>query len=253
MTAPALHTFRAGSGPTVLMLHGIGSSGTAWGAQMERLGRGFHCIAPDLPGYGESPAAAGAGLDAIVDTVIALLQGQPAHVIGVSFGGLLALALARREPGLVRSLVLADATLGRASLPDAERARWLAHREGLAHELATRSHERAREIAGRHASPEAIDAIAEHMRRARPEGYLAVARAIAQTDASTWLPQIAAPALIVCGEDDQVTGAAMSNTLAHGLPDARLEVIAGAGHAPHIEQPDRFAALVREFLQALPA
>ncbi len=243
-----LHVLRQGRGPTLLLLHGIGASATAWSKQMERLGSDFTCLAPDLPGYGESPDAPTAGLDAIVAEVAEVLDGQPAHVLGVSFGALTALALARHRPELVTSLVLADATLGRASLPLDERARWLRHRERLANDLATRSVERAGEIAGRHATAEIIEEIARHMRRARPSGYMAVARAIAETDARTWLKDIVQPTLLLCGEDDRVTGMEVSQTLLDQLPNARLAVISGAGHAPHIEQADRFTRAVREFL-----
>jgi 3-oxoadipate enol-lactonase len=245
-----LHVLREGQGPTLLLLHGIGSSATAWSKQMERLGGEFTCLAPDLPGYGDSPDPTGAGLDAIVADVAEVLGGQPASVLGVSFGALTALALARARPELVTSLVLADATLGRSSLPAEERQRWLRHREGLANDLATRSVERAGEIAGRHAPPEVIEEIALHMRRARPSGYMAVARAIAETDARPWLGGIGQPTLLLCGEDDQVTGMEVSQTLLDSLPNARLLVIPGAGHAPHIEQADRFAEAVREFLRS---
>ncbi len=247
-----LHVLSAGRGPTLLLLHGIGSSATAWSQQIDRLGPTFACIAPDLPGYGDSPDAQAAGLDGIVGEVANVLEGRPAHVAGVSFGALTALALARAHPELVRSLVLSDATLGRATLPAPERERWLRHREGLAGELATRSIERAAEIAGRQASPAVIAEIARHMRRARPAGYLAVAHAIAATDARPWLADIHAPVLILCGEDDRVTGMDVSKALLDGLPQATLVAIDGAGHAPHLEQPDRFAQAVREFLAGLP-
>ena len=244
-----LHVLRAGRGPRLLLLHGIGSSATAWTKQIERLGSEFSCIAPDLPGYGDSPDPIGAGLDEIVADVAAVLEGEPAHVAGVSFGALTALALARSQPHLVTALVLSDATLGRASLPADERERWLRHRESLANELTTRSVERATEIAGRNAPVEVIEEIAAHMRRARPTGYVGVARAIAETDARPWLRDIDIPTLVVCGEDDRVTGVNVSKVLVDELRHASLIVIANAGHAPHIEQPDRFARALGEFFQ----
>ena len=248
-----LHVLREGRGPTLLLLHGIGSSATAWSRQAARLGADFTCLAPDLPGYGESPDPAAPGLDAIAADVVELLDGRPAHLLGVSFGALVALAVARARPALVASLVLSDATLGRGHMPPGARAQWLAHREALAHDLVARSVERAGEIAGRHAAPEVVQEIAAHMRRARPAGYLAVAHAIAATDARPWLAGIAQPTLLLCGEDDRVTGMDVSQALLDGLPNATLLSIPGAGHAPHIEQPERFAEAVRDFLGALPA
>jgi pimeloyl-ACP methyl ester carboxylesterase len=246
-----LHVLRAGEGPTLLLLHGIGSSATAWSKQFERLEGDFTCIAPDLPGYGDSPDPQGATLDALVTDVADVLQGAAAHVIGVSFGALTTLALARSRPDLVKSMVLSDATLGRATLSWEDRERWLQHREALSQELATRSIERAAEIAGRNAPVSVIEEIATHMRRARPIGYRTVARVIAETDARPWLRAIGVPALILCGDDDRVTGMNVSQVLLEELPDATLRAIADAGHAPHIEQPDRFAEAVRYFIGKL--
>lgn len=246
----SLHVLRAGIGPRLLLLHGIGGSATAWNYQLQRLSPHFSCMAPDLPGYGESPAPQGEGLDAILVALVDLLEGEPAHVLGVSFGGLLALALAHRYPQLVRSLILSDATLGRADLPPAEKARWLAGREALSEELQARSLQRASEIAAPGAAPEVLAEISRHMRRARPEGYMAVARIIADTNARPWLPDIRQAALVICGEEDRVTGAQMSDILLRQLRHAQLHKIARAGHAPHIEQPDEFAAAVKDFLLA---
>lgn len=244
-----LHVTRHGHGPTLLLLHGIGSSATAWTKQIERLGGEFTCIAPDLPGYGDSPDPARTGLDGIVADLDDVLGNRPAHVLGVSFGALAAIALARARPLLVMSLVLSDATLGRATLPPQELERWLKHREALSVDLASRSFERAAEIAAPGAATGIIDEIALHMRRARPSGYMNVAKAIAETDARPWLPFIEQPALVLCGEEDRVTGFDVSRGLLEGLPRATLRSIPEAGHAPHIEQPDLFAQAVREFLQ----
>jgi 3-oxoadipate enol-lactonase len=246
-----LHVLRAGSGPRLLLLHGIGASATAWGKQIDRLSPDFTCMAPDLPGYGDSPPPAGEGITPILDAVVDLLDGQAAHVLGVSFGALLALALAHQHPHLVRSLVLSDATLGRAYLSDVERERWLQGRQALAQDLQARSMQRAAEIAAPGAAAQVIEEIATHMRRARPDGYMAVARAIAATDARPWLASIGKPALVLCGEEDHVTGADVSQTLANALPGASLHTIKAAGHAPHVEQPDQFAQAVRKFLGAL--
>jgi 3-oxoadipate enol-lactonase len=243
-----LHVHRSGQGPLLLFLHGIGSSCTAWSHQIDRLRADFTCIAPDMPGYGDSPDPAGSGLDSFVEEIAGVLNGESAHVVGVSFGALVALGLGYRRPELVRSLTLADATLGRAYLPDDERERWLQGRFAIAHNLVARSTERAAEIASPHAPVHVIDEIAMHMRRARPKGYVEVAKAIADVDAKNWLAHINKPSLVICGEDDGVTGLAVSRTLAEKLPDARLVTITAAGHAPHIEQPDQFAAAVRTFL-----
>ncbi len=243
---------RAGAGPTLLLLHGIGSSATSWQRQFDRLAGDYTLIAPDLRGYGDSPDPAGPpSLDAVADDLAALLDREPAHVVGVSFGALAALALARRHPNLVRSLVLSDTTLGRNTLAPDERTRWVEGRYALAAELQVRADERAGEIAGPEAPADVLAEIARNMRRARPAGYRYVTDVIAATDALPWLDTIDVPSLIVCGEHDSVVGLTLSQTIAERIPDARLAIIAGAGHAPNIERPDAFAAAVRAFIDGV--
>ncbi len=247
----ALHTVRAGAGPTLLLLHGIGSSATSWQRQIDRLAGDYTLIAPDLRGYGDSSDPAGTpSLDAVADDLATLLAG-PAHIVGVSFGALAALALARRHPKLVRSLVLSDTTLGRATLAPAERTRWVEGRYALAADLQIRADERSREIAGPGAPADVLAEIASNMRRARPAGYRYVTDIIAATDALPWLETIAVPALVVCGEHDSVVGLALSQTIAARIPGARLATIPGAGHAPNVERPDEFATAVRAFVDGV--
>lgn len=248
---PALVAVHCGTGPTVLLIHGIGSSAASWQRQADRLADGFHLIAPDLRGYGDSPDPAGPpSLDAVADDLAALLDG-PAHVVGVSFGALAALALARLHPHLVRSLVLADATLGRGALEPAERERWRAGRYALGEELQQRADERAREIAAPGAAGDVLAEIARNMRRVRPAGYRCVTDVIVAVDARPWLEAIAVPVLVVCGEHDAVVGLPLSQTIAERIPDARLATIPDAGHAPHVERPDAFAAAVRAFVEGV--
>jgi aspartate dehydrogenase len=247
-----LHAVRAGTGPALLLLHGIGSSAASWQLQFARLAGDFTLIAPDLRGYGDSPDPSGPpSLDAVADDLAALLDGEPAHVVGVSFGALAALALARRHPRLVRSLVLSDTTLGRASLAPGERTRWIEGRYALAADLQLRADERAREIAAPGAAAGVLAEIASSMRRARPAGYRYVTDIIAATDALPWLDTIAVPVLVACGEHDSVVGLALSQTIAERIPDARFATIPGAGHAPNVERPDEFASAVRAFVEGV--
>ena len=243
---------RAGSGPALLLLHGIGSSAPSWQRQFDRLAVDYTLIAPDLRGYGDSPDPSGPpSIDAVADDLAALLAGTPAHIVGVSFGALAALALARRHPGLVLSLVLSDTTLGRGFLGPAELKTWVDGRYALAAELQTRADERAKEIAGPHATADVLAEIAQNMRRARPAGYNYVTDIIAATDARPWLSGITTPALVACGEYDTVVGLALSQTIAETMPNGRLATIPGAGHAPNVETPDAFASAVRAFVDAI--
>jgi aspartate dehydrogenase len=249
---PALAAIRTGTGPALLLLHGIGSSATSWQRQIDRLAGDYRLIAPDLRGYGDSPDPAGTpSLEDVADDLAALLDGEPAHVVGVSFGALAALGLARRHPALVRSLVLSDTTLGRGFLGPADLKTWVDGRYALAGDLHARADERAAEIAGPGAPADVLAEIARNMRRARPAGYRAVTDIIAATDARPWLDAVTQPALVVCGEHDGVVGLALSETIAERIPDARLATIPGAGHAPNLERADEFATAVRAFIDGL--
>ncbi len=246
-----MHAVRSGAGPALLLLHGIGSSATSWDRQTGLLADDYALIAPDLRGYGPSPDPDGrASLDDVADDLAALLDG-PTHVVGVSFGALAALALARRHPHLVRSLVLADATLGRGALAPADRERWIAERYALGDHLQERAEERAHEIAAPGAPACVIEEIARNMRRVRPAGYRAVTDIIAVTDARPWLANVTVPVLVMCGEHDGVVGLALSESIAEAIPGARLATIPGAGHAPQVERPAAFAAAVRAFLESV--
>ena len=233
----------------IFLLHGIGSSATSWDRITPLLG-GQRIVAPDFPGYGDSADVAGMSLDGLVDRLTALIdaEGGRAHLVGVSFGALVALALARRSPERVRSLVLADATLGRGAFPPVEREGWLAGRLAFANDLAERAVERAREIAASSASDDVIAEIAANMRRARPAGYRAVAAIVAATDARPWLAEIRIPALVLCGADDAVVGVPLAESIAAALPDARYATIAAAGHAPHVERPAAVAEAIAAFV-----
>jgi len=257
LTDPALAdlaTVCSGDGSAIVLLHGIGSSATSWRRLMP-LVPGHRLIAPDFPGYGDSADAAGLTLEALADRVGALIdrEGGRAHVVGVSFGALVALALARRAPERVRSLVLADATLGRGALPPAERERWLAGRTTFADGIAAGSEDRARAIAAPGAPADVVAEIAANMRRARPAGYRAVAAIVASTDARPWLGEIRVPALVLCGAADAVVGVPLAEAIADALPDARYATIAGAGHAPHVERPAAVAAAISAFVDGVEA
>src|SRR5262245_26444253 len=116
---------RAGSGPSLLLLHGAASDGREWRPQLTGLADALDVIAWDEPGAGgssEPPDAFGlADYAHALAGLTAALGSGPAHVGGLSWGGTVALELFRLHPGCVRSLILADTYAGwKGSLPEAE-------------------------------------------------------------------------------------------------------------------------------------
>ena len=107
-SAPALHVERWGSGPEIVMVHGGQPEGgsTAFAAQRP-LAERWTLVLPDRPGHGQTPAAGPADFERDA-ALIAPLLGQRAHLVGHSYGGVVALVIAARHPQTVRSLTLVE-------------------------------------------------------------------------------------------------------------------------------------------------
>lgn len=245
---------RGGDGTPILLLHGIGGGSASFGEQLATFSRDHRVRAWDAPGYGESadPAAA-PGMDGYADAAAALLQEEPAHVLGVSWGGVIATRLAARHPDLVRSLVLADSSRGSgAAAGGAERMR--ARAAELAASGATEfARARGPRLASPLAPPSVVDRIVATMSRVRLPGYRFAAESMAETDHIGLLGAITAPTLVVAGEHDRVTGVCESRRIAEGVPGARLEVLPNAGHAANQEIPDVFNRVVSDFVAEVDA
>lgn len=246
----------SGSGVPVLLLHGFPHDRTLWAPQLASPAPGFRYLAPDLPGAGESVQLAEPELDAWADWAAALLDTlgiDRAVVGGLSMGGYLAFALWRRHPERIRALVLADTRAG----ADSSEARGK-RREMQALVLAEGPDAvAARMIAGmvgktsRADRPEVVDALDAMMRRASVGGITDALQALMdRADSTPTLGTVTVPTLILCGEEDALTPVPESRAMAAAIPGARLELIAGAGHASNFEAPEAFNALLSDFLAA---
>ncbi len=243
-----------GSGPPLLLLHGGFSDHRAWSRQVDELADEFTVIAWDAPGCGGSDdPPEGFGLEGYADCLaelVELLDLDRPHVLGLSFGGGLAIALHARHPEIPRSLVLASAYAGWAgSLPAPEvvdrleRAERDAHRppvEWVGDYLPT--------LFGPAATDEAIAETRSMMLDTRPAGMLEMLRAFAEADLRDALPRIDVPTLLLYGDADVRSPRHVAEGLYEQIPDADLVVIDGVGHCLHLEAPERFESEVRGFL-----
>jgi 2-succinyl-6-hydroxy-2,4-cyclohexadiene-1-carboxylate synthase len=225
----------------LLLLHGFTQTGASWDGVRRALGARYRALAPDL----------GAGpWEAELDRLEALAPA--AHVlIGYSMGGRIALAAALAMPARVERLVLVGASPGLAD-PE-ERARRRAADEALAERIEAIGVEA---FAGEWGAqplfagqPERV-AAAAHADRLRntPEGLAAALRGLgtgAMEPLWDRLGELTMPVALVVGErDEKFRGVA--ERMRAALPDARVIVVPGAGHAAHLERPEAVAAVLAE-------
>lgn len=184
-----------------------------------------------------------------VETLLAELGEPRVHVVGLSLGACVGLALALRAPERVRSLTLVNA-FARLDPPDAAGALRLALRLVL---LATAPMTTVAALVARglFPRPEQADlyraAVASLSRTSR-RVYLESIAALAAFDVRGQLAQIAHPTLVVAGERDRTIARAATEALARGIPGARFGIVSDSGHASHYDQPDAFNRLALEFL-----
>ena len=243
-----LHYERAGSGPALLLLHGIGSNSRSF-RHLSELADAYDVIAWDAPGYGRSddpPHALSMAENA--DAAARLLDEltiERAHVLGVSMGGVIAQLLYHRRPLRVASLILVDTTAGGSS-PERLRQRL----DAIDHLGPRRlAEQRAPQLVRPDAPAALVEELTDIMAEVRPAGYRAAALALAATDLTRLLPNISVPTLVMHGEDDAIVPLATGRELAAAIPGAQLHVIAKAGHVSNQERPGAFNAAVRAFLR----
>jgi pimeloyl-ACP methyl ester carboxylesterase len=270
----ALHGHRvfyrsAGSGPVLVLVHGITSTSATWSNVLPYLAERFTVLAPDLLGHGESAKprgdySLGAYASGIRDLLFALGH-ERATFVGHSLGGGIAMQLAYQFPEHCERLVLVSSGgLGRditpllraASLPGSElvlpllaNGRVLGTGRAVGRALGRvglRVHTDLGEVLRGHASLADGDARAAFVHTLRtivdPRGQ--------RVDASDRLYLARAlPFLIVWGERDPIIPVEHARAAHRLVPESRLELFPGAGHFPHLDDPLRFVRLLTDFVE----
>jgi pimeloyl-ACP methyl ester carboxylesterase len=237
----------AGDAAALLFVHGHPFDRSMWRPQLAAFAS-RRVIAPDLRGYGASTGAVRAWADLADDLVDLMdaLRVPRAVVVGLSMGGQIALDLARRHPGRVAGLLLADTTA--AAEPD--RAGRLAaadrlEREGMDPYAVENLYLMVRPGGSAAAAAQVLDM----MRAADPAGAAAAQRARAdRPDQLAALARITVPTTVVVGADDRFTPVPDARTIAAGIPCAELVVIDDAAHLPNLEQPAAFNTALADLL-----
>ena len=242
-----------GRGDPVVLLHAFPLDGTMWDEQRVHLARTHRVIVPDLRGFGRSATLPPPkSLDEHADDVARMLDGlgiERATVAGLSMGGYIAFALARRHAPRVARLVLAD-TRAAADNTEGRRTRdeniALVAREGVA-PLVERllpkllSPNASREVVAR------VRAIGGRQTAAGVMSALAAMRD--RPDSTSLLADIAVPSLVIVGESDAISPPAEAHAMRQALRGGQIAVVSGAGHLANLEAPDAFTTALREFLE----
>ena len=246
-----LHYLKAGQGKALFLLHGNPGSGRVWSKVISTLADHYRVIAHDRQGFGGSPKGEMSrfGPHDYAEELARLMEAlgvEKAHVCGISFGGMVAQCFALKYHELVDGLVLVGTTADRTGrtvledLAELDREGWSAVSERLvqswfhpesdpadiaeAYEIALQSSQRMREL---------------------------TVTALGNFDIRNQIHQIAAPTLIIVGEQDQTCPVDMSETIHTSIGGSRRQLIPDCAHLVPVEQPQTFCEKVLTFLSGV--
>lgn len=249
---------RIGDGPALVLLHGFSHDSRVWRPQLEKLSDQFTVIAWDAPGAGQSSDPPETfTISDWANCLAGLLDAaevRQAHILGLSWGGILAQEFYRRHSERMLSLILADTYAGwRGSLPSSIVEERLV---GCLQDASLPPNEFVPKylpgMFSNSPTPEVRQELTNIMADFHPIGFRLMAKASAQTDTRIILSSIRLPTLMIWGDADKRSPLSVAYPIRDAIPGARLEVISEAGHLSNLEEPDRFNATVRKFCLSIP-
>jgi pimeloyl-ACP methyl ester carboxylesterase len=250
-----------GSGPTVLMLHGIGGGHRAFAPQVETLASlGYRAVAWDMPGYGHSAPIEPYTFKGLAQSCVNLidaLQCESVVLLGHSMGGMVAQEVIARRPDKVNKLVLCGTSAAFGKRTDGKSAeawaqQFISQRTAPLDAGQTMADMAARlvpQMVGPGSLPEGLK-LAEFCMASVPAAtYRRALECLVTFDRQAALAQIRVPTLLVGGEFDRVAAPSVMKRMAAEIPFARYAELGGIGHLMNLEAPDEFDALLLDFLR----
>ena len=246
-----------GSGPTALfLLHGVGGGKQAWTANMPALAdAGYHVIAWDMPGYGDSAMVEPCTTAELARALQALIQQVGAErnlILGHSMGGMVAQELVAMWPQQVDALILSgtSAAFGRAD--GAWQQNFLQQRfapldAGM--DMAALARQLVPMMMAPHADAQAQARACAMMAAVPQASYRAALQAIVSFDRLDDLARIVVPTLCLAGEHDHNAAPHVMQRMADRIGPGQYQCLAGVGHLANMEQPEAFNRAVLDFLQ----
>jgi len=254
----------AGAGEPIVLLHCSSGSSGAWAPVMNHLGQDYRVLAPDLLGYGRTapwPRDAPLWPDAELGVVEALLDvaGRPAHLVGHSYGGTVALNAARRYPRRVASLTLIEPVafqlLRRADDPDGWREIAALAERHVALVGEGRDAAAAEAFVTYWTGPKAWQQISDAARNSAVRTAAKVAAEwrlmFAAEDDRDAIAGIGAPTLLICGGRTRTPARRVVEVLGRALPHALPHEIADAGHMSPLTHPADIAEAIRRHVVSI--
>jgi 3-oxoadipate enol-lactonase len=247
-----LYYERTGQGPPILFIHGLGSSGRDWELQVAHFCQSYRVVTFDVRGHGQSDKPLGPySMPLCASDTAALIKSldiAPAHVVGISMGGMIAFQLVVGDSDLVRSLVIVN------SGPELVLRTWKDRIGGLQRLLIVRllGMRRMGEVLGQRLFPKPeheelrrtfVERWAENDRRA----YLDSMRALVGWSIADRLSSIDVPTLVVAADEDY-TPVSRKEAYVAKMPQAELVVINDSRHATPVERPEQFNEALGVFL-----
>ena len=241
--------------PVLVWLHAFPQDRAMWESQLGHFAASHRVLAPDWPGFGDSapgrPWSIDSAADLIADWLTALHITEPVVVGGLSMGGYVAMAFARRHPAKLKALILADTKADPdddAAKAGREKTIALAREKGAAGVIEAML-PRLLGATTLAKSPEVADRVRTIATRQSTEGVVAGLEALRdRPDATPGLRSIAVPTLVIVGAEDLVTPLEKARVLAGEIPGAALVTLPGVGHLANLEDPAGFNQAVGAFL-----
>ncbi len=242
---------------TIVLLHGMSTSGDSFREIMHELAADYYLVAPDLPGFGYTEDTSPYILPHLVEWLAALVDAldlRPAHLVGHSFGGVVATGYSLSYPEDVQSQVLlAPALLVPQDFPGwmLQLSKYDFSQSVMEAGISASRLMLQRQIRAPFYDPERLDPEVWKRREAdyaRSRASGAAMRAVARHKLVAELPRLDRPNCLIWGAEDPVVDPAGAQALAGLLPKVEYHLLPECGHAPQLEQTDQTAQIVRRFL-----
>ncbi len=244
-----------GNGDPVVLIHAFPFNSRMWEPQIKELSEQFRIITMDLPGFGQStPTPDILTMESCATIIKALLDHltiESVTIGGLSMGGYVTMAFARRYPNMIKKMILAD-TRASADTEEGQQSREEAAQQVLREGTRAFVENLLLKLLGkttRSKNPELVSHVQSIMMEATPRAIAAALRGMARRPESfDVLETLSIPALVIVGEEDTITPKSDAESMTRHLKDSMLITIGKAGHLSNLEAPSRFNIALKSFL-----